>query len=139
MFALQTQSDNFVVMKCSLCSHEVKRALIFMRFDRTSLAKRLHFSCTEGVLKPTTLSVRNIVALQGGAPKYSHFGERTRCVMNEFSPKAETSDMEPPRTRSASQCSLFLPAHSTASSAAGSAVLRTLTRSAPNIQSVLSK
>ena len=50
MFALQTQSDNFVVMKCSLCSHEVKRALIFMRFDRTSLAKRLHFSCTEGAL-----------------------------------------------------------------------------------------
>ena len=33
-------------MKRSLCSHEVKRALIFMRFDRTSLAKRLHFSCT---------------------------------------------------------------------------------------------
>ena len=50
-------------MKRSLCSHEVKRALIFMRFDRTSLAKRLHFSCTEGVLKPTTLSIRNIVAL----------------------------------------------------------------------------
>ena len=59
--------------------------------------------------------------------------------MNEFSPKAETSDMEPARTRSASQRSLFLPAQSTASSAAGSAVLRTLTRSAPNIQSVLSK
>ena len=140
MFAPQTQSDNFVVMKRSLCSHKVKcTSCFFMRFDCTSLAKRLHFSCTEGVLKSTTLSVRNIVALQGGAPKYSHFGERTRCVMNEFSPKAETSDMEPPRTRSASQCSLFLPAQSTASSAAGSAVLRTLTRSAPNIQSVLSK
>ena len=51
-------------MKCSLCSHKVKRtSCFFMRFDRTSLAKRLHFSCTEGVLKPTTLSVRNIVAL----------------------------------------------------------------------------
>ena len=50
MFAPQTWSDNFVVIKCSLCSHEVKRALIFMRFDRTSLAKRLHFSCTEGAL-----------------------------------------------------------------------------------------
>ena len=57
-------------------------------------------------LEPTTLSVRNIVALLAW---------------------------------SASQCSLFLPAQSTASSAAGSAVLRTLTRSAPNIQSVLSK
>ena len=34
--------------------------------------------------------------------------------MNEFSPKAKASDMEPPRTRSASQCSLFLPAQSTA-------------------------
>ena len=44
--------------------------------------------------------------------------------MNEFSPKAETSDMEPARTRSASQRSLFLPAQSTASSATGSAVLR---------------
>ena len=42
-------------------------------------------------LEPTTLSVRNIVALLAW---------------------------------SASQCSLFLPAHSTASSAAGSAVLR---------------
>jgi len=57
-------------------------------------------------LEPTTLSVRNIVALLAW---------------------------------SASQCSLFLPAQSTASSAAGSAVLRALTRSAPNIQSVLSK
>ena len=47
-------------MKCSLCSHKVKRtSCFFMRFDRTSLAKRLHFSCTEGVLKSTTLSVRN--------------------------------------------------------------------------------
>jgi hypothetical protein len=42
-------------------------------------------------LEPTTLSIRNIVALLAW---------------------------------SASQCSLFLPAHSTASSAAGSAVLR---------------
>ena len=25
-------------------------------------------------------------------------GERTRCVMNEFSPKAEKNDMEQPRT-----------------------------------------
>lgn len=25
-------------------------------------------------------------------------GERTRCVMNEFSPKTETNDMEKPRT-----------------------------------------
>ena len=54
-------------------------------------------------LEPTTLSVRNIVALLAW---------------------------------SATQCSLFLPAQSTASSAAGSAVLRALTRSAPNIQSV---
>ena len=54
-------------------------------------------------LEPTTLSVRNIVALLAW---------------------------------SASQCSLFLPAQSTASSVAGSAVLRTLTRSAPNIQSI---
>ena len=113
--------------------------LFFHAVKRTSLVKRLHFSCTEGVVKSTTLSFRNIAALQGGTPKCSHFGERTRCVMNEFSPKAETSDMEPPRTRSASQCSLLLPAQSTASSAAGSAVLRALTRSAPNIQSVLSK
>ena len=64
MFAPQTQSDNFVVMKRSLCSHKVKcTSCFFMRFDCTSLAKRLHFSCTEGVLKSTTLSVRNIVAL----------------------------------------------------------------------------
>lgn len=75
-------------------------------------------------LEPRTHTVRNIVALQGDAPKCEHLGERTRCVMNEFSPKAKASDMEPPRTRSASQCSLFLPAQSTASSAAGSAVLR---------------
>ena len=26
------------------------------------------------------------------------WGERTRCVMNEFSPKAEKNDMEQPRT-----------------------------------------
>ncbi len=48
-------------------------------------------------LEPTTLSVRNIVALQG-CPKRRPFGERTRCVMNEVSPKAETIDMEQPRT-----------------------------------------
>ena len=57
-------------------------------------------------LEPTTLSVRNIVALLAW---------------------------------SASQCSLFLPAQSTASSATGSAVRFALTRSASNIQSVLSK
>lgn len=67
------------------------------------------------------------------------FGGEDEVRNDEFSPKAKASDMEPPRTRSASQRSLFLPAHSTASSAADSAVLRTLTRSAPNIQSVLSK
>ena len=44
-------------------------------------------------------TVKNIVALHGGIPKCSHFGgERTRCVMNEFSPKAEKNDMEQPRT-----------------------------------------
>ena len=52
-------------------------------------------------LEPTTLSVRNIVALLAW---------------------------------SASQCSLFLPAQSTASSAVGSAVRFALTRSAPDIQ-----
>ena len=128
-------------MKCSLCSHEAKRtSCFFMRFDRTSLAKRLHFfmhrRCIE-INDPVGQKHSRLAG--GGAPKCSHFGERTRCVMNEFSPKAETSDMEPPRTRSASQCSLLLPAQSTASSAAGSAVLRALTRSACNIQSVLSK
>ena len=92
---------------------------------RTSLAKRLHFfmhrRCSE-INDPVGQKHSRLAG--GGAPKCSHFGERTRCVMNEFSPKAETSDMEPPRTRSASQCSLLLPAQSTASSAAGSAVLR---------------
>ena len=38
-------------MKRSLCSHKVKcTSCFFMRFDCTSLAKRLHFSCTEGAL-----------------------------------------------------------------------------------------
>ena len=49
-------------------------------------------------LEPTTLSVRNIVALQGYQKNAYLFGERTRCVMNEFSPKAEKNDMEQPRT-----------------------------------------
>jgi hypothetical protein len=35
-----------------------------------------------------TPSVRSIVALHGVPEKASLFGERTRCVMNEFSPKA---------------------------------------------------
>ena len=56
-----------------------------------------YVSLSQFGLEPRTHTVRNIVALQG-CPKRRPFGERTRCVMNEVSPKAETIDMEQPRT-----------------------------------------
>ena len=66
-----------------------------------------YVSLSQFGLEPRTHTVRNIVVLQGDAPKCEHLGERTRCVMNEFSPKAKASDMEPPRTRSARNARCF--------------------------------
>ena len=50
------------------------------------------------------------------------FGKRTRGVMNEFSPKAETNDMEQPRTMERSLRSLFLHLGAMPSSATGGGI-----------------
>ena len=50
------------------------------------------------------------------------FGERTRGVMNKFSPKAETNDMEQPRTMKRSLRSLFLHLGAMPSSATGGGI-----------------
>ena len=50
------------------------------------------------------------------------FGERTRGVMNEFSPKAETNDMEQPRTMERLLRSLFLHLGAMPSSATGGGI-----------------
>lgn len=50
------------------------------------------------------------------------FGERTRGVMNEFSPKAETNDMEQLRTMKRSLRSLFLHLGAMPSSATGGGI-----------------
>ena len=57
-----------------------------------------------------------------GPEKACLFGERTRGVMNEFSPKAETNDMEQPRTMERSLRSLFLHLGAMPSSATGGGI-----------------
>ena len=118
----------------------------------SSISKKLHiikqtdFLCTpKGVMRYNSLCELMIYTLKrGDIPSLSAWIKKSRSVERDF--LAPQVGLEPTTLSvrnivallawSASQCSLFLPAQSTASSAAGSAVLRALTRSAPNIQSI---